>query len=88
MKEEAKKQGRDSSKLKVFVLTYPNLSESPIADEKRMPMGGTVDQIGSDIAQMKQMGLDHIIFGYLFSPIGDDMKRTVDLSIQLAKFAK
>lgn len=87
LREEAKKQGRDPSTIKVFTLSYPNLSESPVPDDKRPPMTGTIDQIGSDIRQMKEMGSDHIMFGYLFSPIGDDMKRTIDVSTQLAKFA-
>jgi hypothetical protein len=51
-------------------------------------MSGTIDQIGSDIAQIKEMGAEHIIFGYLFSPLGSDLKKTMDVTMQLAKFAR
>jgi hypothetical protein len=34
------------------------------------------------------MGTDHIIFGHLFSPVGRDMKKMVEVTMQLAKFAK
>jgi hypothetical protein len=33
-------------------------------------MTGTIDQIGTDINQIREMGIEHIIFGYAFSPIG------------------
>jgi hypothetical protein len=34
------------------------------------------------------MGVDHIIFGYNFSPIGKDVDKMMDISKQLSKFAK
>jgi hypothetical protein len=48
----------------------------------------TIEQIGSDIEQIKAMGTDHIIFGHLFSSVGRDMKKMVEVTIQLARFAK
>jgi hypothetical protein len=51
-------------------------------------MSGTIDQIGSDIERMKVMdGVEHIIFGYAFSPTGRDVKKMVELTKQLARFA-
>jgi hypothetical protein len=56
--------------------------------QQRLPMTGTIDQIGIDINQIKAMGVEHIIFGHAFSPIGQDMKKTIEITIQLARFAK
>lgn len=51
-------------------------------------MTGTIDQIGSDIERFKAMGTEHIIFGYAFSPLGKDTKNMIELTKQLARFAK
>jgi hypothetical protein len=51
-------------------------------------MTGTTDQIGTDINQIKAMGVEHIIFGYVFSPIAKDMKKVIEITKQLARFAK
>ena len=53
-----------------------------------MPMTGTIDQIGSDVEHIKAMGAEHIIFGYAFSPIGKDAKKMIEITKQLARFAK
>jgi hypothetical protein len=49
---------------------------------------GTTDQIGTDIDQIKAMGVEHIIFGHAFSLIGKDMKKMIEITKQLARFAK
>jgi hypothetical protein len=51
-------------------------------------MIGTIDQIGTDIDQIKAMGVEHIIFGHIFSPISKDMNKMIEITKQLAGFAK
>lgn len=51
-------------------------------------MTSTADQIGTNIDQIKYMGVEHIIFGYAFSPIGKDMKKMIEITNELAGFAK
>jgi hypothetical protein len=34
------------------------------------------------------MGIDHIVFGYNFIPIGRDLDKMLDATKQLAKFAR
>jgi len=34
------------------------------------------------------MGVEHIIFGHAFSPIGKDMKKMIDITKQLGRFTK
>lgn len=88
LREEVRKADRDPSKIKVFVLTYPNVLDSTFANGDRPPMTGIIDQIGEDIRQIKRIGAEHIMFGYLFSPIGSDMKKTIEITKQLARYAK
>lgn len=90
LKESARKADKDPSKVSIYIDSYPNVSESASSpsNQTRTPMTGTFEQIGSDIEQIKAMGTDHIIFGHLFSSVGRDMKKMVEVTMQLAKFAK
>jgi probable F420-dependent oxidoreductase len=90
LREDARKANKDPSKIRVFALTYPNVleSSSSSSEQQRLPMTGTIDQIGTDINQIKAMGVEHIIFGHAFSPLGQDMKKMVEITTQLARFAK
>jgi hypothetical protein len=51
-------------------------------------MTGTIDQIGSDIEQIKAMGVNHVFFGHMFSSIGQDVNKMIDITKQLAVYAK
>jgi len=88
LREGARKANKDPSKIRVFALTYPTVIDSSSSAQQRLPMTGTVDQIGTDINQTKAMGIEHIIFGHAFSPIGQDMKTMIEITKQLARFAK
>ena len=92
LREGARKANRDPSQIRVVVLTYPNLLESaqssPSRQQQRLPMSGTINQMGSDIQQIKAMGVEHIIFGYAFSSVGKDVKKMVDMTTRLVEFAK
>jgi hypothetical protein len=72
-------------------LTYPNIVESEKPTSKgsnRFPMTGTIDEIGSDIRKIKDMGVLHIVLGFFFSPIYGDIDKTIEVSKQLSKFTK
>jgi probable F420-dependent oxidoreductase len=89
LRESARKVDKDPSKIGIYIGSYPNVLESPVAsNEERSPMTGTIDQIGSDIEQIKGMGTNHIFFGYMSSSIRKDMKKMVEVTKQLARFAK
>jgi probable F420-dependent oxidoreductase len=91
LREAARKANKDPSNIRIFVLSYPNVldssSQSSSSNQPRSPMSGTIDQIGSDIDRFKAMGAEHIIFGYAFSPIGRDVKKMMEITKQLARFA-
>jgi probable F420-dependent oxidoreductase len=89
LRESARKVDKDPSKIGIYIGSYPNVLESPNpSNEERSPMTGTIDQIGSDIEQIKAMGTNHIFFGYMSSSIRKDMKKMVEVTKQLARFAK
>ncbi|HEV2876438.1 MAG TPA: TIGR03619 family F420-dependent LLM class oxidoreductase [Nitrososphaeraceae archaeon] len=94
IKDIANKANKDPNKFKVILLAHLNIaldskSQSTTTNEdQRFPFTGTIDQIGNDIKRIKQMDIDHIIFGYVFVPIGRDVNKMLDLTKQLAKFAR
>lgn len=89
LKENARKIDKDPSNIGIYLGSYPNVLESSVAsNEERSPMTGTIDQIGSDIEQIKTMGTNHIFFGYMSSSICKDMKKMVEVTKLLARFAK
>ena len=91
IKDIANKANKNPNNFKVILLTWPNIvdsrSESTNAGQ-RFPLTGTIDQAGNDIQRIKQMGIDHIIFGYNFIPIGRDLDKVMDITKQLSKFAR
>lgn len=98
IRENAKKANKDPSNFRVILLTYPkiiesneqntNSSSSGSGSNNRFPMNGTIDQIGKDIKEIKDIGVDHIIFGYNFSSMGKDINKIIDITKQFSKFAK
>jgi probable F420-dependent oxidoreductase len=92
IKDIANKANKDSNNFRVILLTYPNIvvdSESQTTNEaQRFPLTGTIDQAGNDIQRIKQMGIDHIIFGYNFIPVGRDLEKMMDITKRLSKFAR
>ena len=92
LREAARKANKDPSSIRIVVLSYPNVLDSSqsssSSNQPRSPMSGTIDQIGSDIDRIKAMGAEHIIFGYAFSPLGRDTKKMMEVTKQLARFAR
>jgi len=92
MNEMASKANKDPNEFKTILLTYPNIVESKneqlTNESQRFPLTGTIDQIGNDIKRIKKMGVDHIVFGYNFLPIGRDIDSVINKSKELSKYAR
>ena len=89
IKQYADQMNKDSKNFRTIVLTYPNVENHSIPnDRNRFPLTGTIDEIGRDIQRLKDMGVDHIIFGYNFVPIGRDVDKMINLSRELSKYAR
>jgi probable F420-dependent oxidoreductase len=90
IKESAKKANKDPNNFRIILLTYPNIIDSKDSSDQnqRMPMSGTVEQIGTDVEKIKQMGIDNIVFGYKFAPVYQVVSNLIDITKQLSKFAR
>jgi len=90
----ANKANKDPNRFRVILLTYPNVDinsrnqSGTTSQGQRFPLTGTIDQIGSDIERIKQIGVDHIVFGYNFIPTGRDLDNMLDITKQLARLAR
>lgn len=88
----ANKADKDPNDFRIILLTYPNIvvdSKIQTTNEaQRFPLTGTIDQAGNDIQRIKQMGIDHIIFGYNFISVGRDLEKMMDITEHLSKFAR
>lgn len=89
LKEIARKADKDPSEISIYMISYPTILESSLSsNQARTPMTGTIEQIGSDIEHIKAMGTSHIIFGHQFSSVGRDMKNMIEVTKELARYAK
>ncbi|MGA6989918.1 MAG: TIGR03619 family F420-dependent LLM class oxidoreductase [Nitrososphaeraceae archaeon] len=91
MKDHAIKYGKNPERFNHILLTYPVIRESSGdsgTKDQRFPMTGTIDEIGMDIQRIKEIGISHIIFGYNFTPIGEDVDSMISTTKQLSKFAR
>ena len=88
--KEKESNTKDANGFKVILLTYPKVVEDRSSphnkEDKRSPITGTIDEIGSDLRRIKDMGVEHIIFGYSFLPIGRNVDKMIDTTKQLSKF--
>jgi probable F420-dependent oxidoreductase len=70
IKEQASRLNKNPDNFRIIILAYPNVTDgqSSKSNENRSPFSGNIDEIGNDIRRVKNMGADHIIFGYNFVP--------------------
>jgi probable F420-dependent oxidoreductase len=88
IKEIASKASKDPNSFKVILLTYPQIAESgDSGGGQRSPLTGTIEQIGADITEIKDMGIDHLVIGFWFSPMYENLDKTIEISKQLARYA-
>jgi hypothetical protein len=96
MKDIANKTNKDPNNFRVVLLAHLNVdldsksksTTSTANESQRFPFTGTIDQIGNDIKRVKQMNIDHIVFGYAFISIGRDVDKMIEITKQLTKYAR
>jgi probable F420-dependent oxidoreductase len=86
IRERASQVDKNPDNFQIIILA--DLRKSYKNHETRFPFSGNIDEIGSDIQRLKDVGVDHIIFGYNFVPIGRDVDKMITLSKELSKFAR
>jgi len=90
-RNEITKANKDTTNFKIVLLSYPSLEDSAFISDNnanRPTLTGTIDEIDEDIKKIKDLDVDHIVFGYNFSPIGKDVDIMIDLTRQFSKFAR
>jgi probable F420-dependent oxidoreductase len=68
----------------IITLIFPEVNESKEEGAQRSLFSGTIDDVGGDLRRIKEMGVNHVIFG-LMDP---DLDRAIDTAKQLTKYAK
>jgi probable F420-dependent oxidoreductase len=91
-RNEAIKANKNADSFRIILLAYPEFEENSFIasgnNSDRPTLTGTIDEIGEDIRKLRDLGVDHIAFGYNFSPLGKDIDKMIDLTKQLSRFAK
>ena len=88
LKDEASRANQNKNNFRIYVLAYPRTYSKYSKSGERIPFNGTIDQIGSDMLRIKEMGVDHVILCHLFSKENKDPNKTVLLTRQLSDFTK
>lgn len=92
IRNEAIKANKNADSFGIILLAYPDLKENSFIasgnNTDRPTLTGTIDEIGEDIRKIRDLGVEHIAFGYNFSPLGKDIDKMIDLTKQLSRFAK
>jgi probable F420-dependent oxidoreductase len=99
LRNQANKANRNPNELKILALTFPHITTSSITTEsqegirpergsnsqsQRSTLTGTIDEIGSDIQRIKEMGVEHIIFAF----VGLELDKVIDKAKELSNYAK
>lgn len=90
LRDKAKRAGKDPKAFEVLVLTAPQVMDSVSAKKgsQRFPLTGTLAEVGSDLQRMKEIGVDHVIFNFNFSPEGRNIEKVLNIAKQLSKAAR
>jgi hypothetical protein len=88
LKDQAVKvnNSRNPDELEIATLVFPQIDTSPTKQNnntnKKATLSGTIDEVGSDLRKIKEMGADHVIFGFMSM----DSKQAIDTVKQLSGF--
>ncbi len=87
IRRQASQANKNPDKFQIIISAAPNVKSSS-RHENRFLFSGSIDEVGSDIQGVKDIGVDHIVFAYNFLPIGRNVNEMIDISKQLSKFAR
>ncbi|MBV9175963.1 MAG: TIGR03619 family F420-dependent LLM class oxidoreductase [Nitrososphaeraceae archaeon] len=97
LRDRARKANKNPNDFRIILLTYPgryfNKSDGSSSNNNssstRLSFTGTIDEIGTDIQRIKELGIvDHIIFSFNFSAEAENIDKMIDITKQFSKFAK
>ena len=68
LRSAARDAGRDPAALRIVCRGAVRLFDSPLPDDDRRPLWGSLDQIEDDVARYRDAGLDELFFELNFDP--------------------
>jgi hypothetical protein len=80
---------RDPKDINIAAILYPNITDSDNINNKqengtqqkyRQLLNGNIDQVGSDLREINEIGVNHAILNYNRSPISNDIDSIIDVS--------
>jgi probable F420-dependent oxidoreductase len=99
--EECHKVNRDPKDINIAAILYPNIIHSGYTDnnkkeeveenqqqQSRQLLKGNIDQVGNDLREINEIGVDHAILSYNRSPISNNINNIIDVSKQLLTFVR
>jgi len=78
---------KNPDNFETILIIYPIVMQNP-QKENRLPFTGSIEQVGNDIARLKEMNVGHVILNYNRSNIQDDMNTIIEVSQQLLLYAR
>ena len=101
LRNECYKAKRDPKDVHIAAILYPDVieyrysnnkdtdnKESKSKQRQRQLLSVTIDQIGKDLQEIKETGVDHVILNFNRSPIRDNIGNIIDVSKQLSGFVR
>jgi len=85
-KQTVEKAGKNSDDFNISTLTFPQITETSSGNSERFPMTGTIEEVGSDIKKLKEIGVDRAIL-VQFAGDGYDVDKSIQVAKELKKFA-
>jgi probable F420-dependent oxidoreductase len=102
IRNECHKAKRDPKDVHIAAILYPDVVDYSHTDNKRKDgndskskhrqqqqlLSGSIDQIGKDLQDIKEIGVDHAILNFNRSSISNNIDNIIDISKQLSGFIR
>ena len=94
LEEECRKVNRDFDDINIAAILYPRIMDSVDKREgvnqrkTRKLMNGNIDQVGDDLLEISDIGVDQAILNYNRSPISNNIGAMIELTKKLWKFVR
>jgi len=85
-KQTVEKSGKNLDDFNISTLTFPQITENSSGNGDRFPMTGTIEEVGSDIKKLKEIGVNRAIL-VEFAGASYDVDRNIQVAKELKKFA-
>ncbi|MDQ6667374.1 MAG: TIGR03619 family F420-dependent LLM class oxidoreductase [Thermoproteota archaeon] len=82
LRGQAAKANKDPNKFRIILRTSPQITNSSKPNGQRFPMSGTIDEVAGDLRRIKEMGVDHLIFGFT----GLNLTGVIDTAKEFSKY--